>query len=677
MTTANAPAVNSITSPPSTQQPNPQSPLLSASTSNLSLPITLPPLSNLQNSQNLQQACLNKIASLNKIQSPPNSTYPKQIPYEVGDKPISMNYSSNQRQIHSSQDDIKRNIPLSPQVQQDHHLLQLPSRQLLPSVQPMVQNVRSYPANNSKIFDYCEKIKEEFSVLEYKVENNSREKSELHLQYAKHWEMAYQLNAEVHKQVDINNRYQAIINQLLPMLTPNVQAGVRQDMESIKSITDSTLPPPPQAPVLLNDMREERITPPNGVVRGQLIEELDAKNRGRGRPSKVRMEAYKEELMHPQNSKRSRLDNEVMENSLSPRFPAQDSMLLSQQFQNQNLATQHLNTPPFISRRGSVPQIPPPRSPTSVSLPSVPRGLTLLNPDSVKSATPKGVQLIATLPHGEVVCALALSHPFHYVYTGGRGIVKIWDVSNMNENRKGINVGSLDCLDNYIRAIHITRDSKTMIVGGEARFIVICDISSGNPTITGNLQTPNQLTYALCTSKDSSVCFSCCSDGSINMWDLHTLQLVKTFDGHGDSVTCCCLTPDGQKLITGSLDKTVRVWDITEGTEHCQYTFNSQIFSLGVCPMEPIIAAGLETSAVDVRFLSNFDMNRTLRLHDSCVLGLKYSPNGSWFVTSGKDHKWIAWKSLTCETLFQQLENSSILSCDISRDGKYIVTGYF
>jgi groucho len=99
------------------------------------------------------------------------------------------------------------------------------------------------------------------------------------------------------------------------------------------------------------------------------------------------------------------------------------------------------------------------------------------------------------------------------------------------------------------------------------------------------------------------------------------------------------------------------------------------VFSLGVCPLEPIIAVGLESSTVDVRYLSNFDLNQELKVHESCVLGLKYSPNGAWFVTSGKDLKWVAWKSLDCETLFQQDENSSILSCEISRDGRFIVTG--
>jgi WD40 repeat protein len=205
--------------------------------------------------------------------------------------------------------------------------------------------------------------------------------------------------------------------------------------------------------------------------------------------------------------------------------------------------------------------------------------------------------------------------------------------------------------------------------------MVVVDISTPTPNITGQLPTPNQLTYALSTTKDSRSLFSCCSDGSVNMWDLRTLSLVKNFVGHEDSVTCCCLTPDGQKLITGSLDKSVRVWDIAEGKEHCKYMFGAQIFSLGVCPMEPIIAVGLETSIIDVRYLSNFDLNQELTAHESCVLGLKYSPSGSWFVTSGKDHKLVVWRSINCEMLFQQVEGASILSCDVSRDGRFIVTG--
>lgn len=61
------------------------------------------------------------------------------------------------------------------------------------------------------------------------------------------------------------------------------------------------------------------------------------------------------------------------------------------------------------------------------------------------------------------------------------------------------------------------------------------------------------------------------------MWDLKAMAMVRSFVGHTESVTCCCLTPDGQKLITGGLDCTVRVWDIAVGSQHIQYPFSSQV----------------------------------------------------------------------------------------------------
>ena len=33
--------------------------------------------------------------------------------------------------------------------------------------------------------------------------------------------------------------------------------------------------------------------------------------------------------------------------------------------------------------------------------------------------------------------------------------------------------------------------------------------------------------YALAVSADSKLCFSCCSDGNIVVWDLHNQKLVK------------------------------------------------------------------------------------------------------------------------------------------------------
>ena len=59
-------------------------------------------------------------------------------------------------------------------------------------------------------------------------------------------------------------------------------------------------------------------------------------------------------------------------------------------------------------------------------------------------------------------------------------------------------------------------------------------------------------------------CFSCCNDGSIAVWDLHNQQLVQQLQGHSDGASCIDISPDGLKLWTGSLDTTVRCWDLRE-----------------------------------------------------------------------------------------------------------------
>ena len=59
-------------------------------------------------------------------------------------------------------------------------------------------------------------------------------------------------------------------------------------------------------------------------------------------------------------------------------------------------------------------------------------------------------------------------------------------------------------------------------------------------------------------------CFSCCSDGTIAVWDLQNQQLVNQLQGHTDGASCIDISPDGSKLWTGSLDNTVRCWDLRE-----------------------------------------------------------------------------------------------------------------
>jgi len=199
------------------------------------------------------------------------------------------------------------------------------------------------------------------------------------------------------------------------------------------------------------------------------------------------------------------------------------------------------------------------------------------------------------------------------------------------------------------------------------------------------------------------VCFSCCSDGNIAVWDLHNHTLVRQFQGHTDGASCIDISADGSKLWTGGLDNTVRSWDLREGRQLQQHDFTSQIFSLGYCPTGEWLAVGMENSNVEVLHCSKPDKYQ-LHLHDSCVLSLKFAACGKWFVSTGKDNLLNAWRTpygasifqvnqpytsfffvmmalvleqnlRTSLFLLQSKESSSVLSCDISGDDKYIITG--
>lgn len=287
---------------------------------------------------------------------------------------------------------------------------------------------------------------------------------------------------------------------------------------------------------------------------------------------------------------------------------------------------------------------------------------------------PRHARQVNTLNHGDVVCAVTVSNPCKQIYTGGKGCVKVWDITQPSSNKTPIK--TLDCLqrDNYIRSVKLLQDGKTLVVGGEASTITIWDLASSDPRVKGELTSSAPACYALALSPDGKICFSCCSDGNIAVWDLHNQALIRQFQGHTDGASCIDISPDGLKLWTGGLDNSVRCWDLREGRQLHQHDFASQIFSLGYCPTGEWLAVGMESSNVEVLHHTKPDKYQ-LHLHESCVLSLKFANSGKWFASTGKDNLLNAWRTPFGASIFQSKESSSVLCCDISMDDKYIVTG--
>ncbi|KAG9509866.1 Transducin-like enhancer protein 3-A [Fragariocoptes setiger] len=322
-------------------------------------------------------------------------------------------------------------------------------------------------------------------------------------------------------------------------------------------------------------------------------------------------------------------------------------------------------------------------------------------PLNYPSGVPRGAREAFILQHGEVVCAVALSNPTRNVYTGGKGVVKVWSLMDgtgtiINKSQHQGMAKTLDrpieelsCLssDSYIRSCKLLPDGRTLIVGGETPPISVFDLAaSGSPKKRGELPNPAQACYALAISPDSRYCYTCCNDGKIAIYDLHNLELVRKFQGHVDGASCIDVSSNGNILWTGGLDNTVKSWDVGSGkmmhsrsdvndkSHRTSNDFAGQVFSLACSPTEDYVVAGLESSTIEV--LHAAKPKFPLKLHTSCVLSLKFASSGKWFVSTGKDNHlhMIGSPSIDCPVLFQRTENASVLSCDISAES-YFATG--
>jgi WD40 repeat protein len=66
-------------------------------------------------------------------------------------------------------------------------------------------------------------------------------------------------------------------------------------------------------------------------------------------------------------------------------------------------------------------------------------------------------------------------------------------------------------------------------------------------------------------SPDGSMIASGSGDKTIKLWRVSDGFLLRTLEGHTDSVSSVAFSPDGSMIASGSRDKTIKLWRVSDG----------------------------------------------------------------------------------------------------------------
>lgn len=152
---------------------------------------------------------------------------------------------------------------------------------------------------------------------------------------------------------------------------------------------------------------------------------------------------------------------------------------------------------------------------------------------------------------------------------------------------------------------------------------------------------------------------------------------VHTFAGHWDSVVSTVTTPDGKRLISVSLDRTLRLWDLNSGAPLMHF-----YGCIGTAGSFVVTADGQSLIyATDDHCLVMYDLNsgtllRRFRGHTSKIGTCLVTPDGQLVISSASDSSIRVWRVQTGEQLALLTGHQSPPSSGaVTKEGRFLVTG--
>uniref|UniRef100_A0A914VM99 Small ribosomal subunit protein RACK1 n=1 Tax=Plectus sambesii TaxID=2011161 RepID=A0A914VM99_9BILA len=136
-------------------------------------------------------------------------------------------------------------------------------------------------------------------------------------------------------------------------------------------------------------------------------------------------------------------------------------------------------------------------------------------------------------------------------------------------------------------------------------------------------------------------------DKTLRLWDLNTGQTTRQFASHTKDVLSVAFSADNRQIVSGSRDKTIKLWNTLA---QCKYTIGEDchqdwVSNVRFSPSNanPVIVSAGWDKVVKVWNLANCRLKTNHIGHSGYINTVTVSPDGSLCASGGKDGNAMLW----------------------------------